>query len=450
VSDNALLRRTQELLAARDRRGRPLATGAALKDVDAPGHARGRLTAWVHGVVRHRRTLHVLLGAVARRATKGRDPRHVAALELGAWRVMFGQEPVEQVLKDVVPLVSGRKAQEHVARVIGAVASAIAEVIEATDVEGADDLLPISRTSAARLKKPILEVSGRSLAGRLAVLHSLPDALVAAWLEAHPEPVVRELCRAANDPPPLFARVQPLRTTREKVIAELAAEGVIAEPLDLPHALRLRGGKGGFRGTGPWKRGELAIQDLTAQRIAPLLAPRAGERLLDLCAAPGTKTCALAELAGDQAPLLACDRSFGRLRKVDQNARRLGLTSIRTRVHDARSVGDLDQEGPFDALLVDAPCSNTGVLRRRPEARWRYDARSQGRLARNQEAILGTAAALVRPGGRIVYSVCAIEPEEGSALVRKQPGLRVEREELILPSPDGGDGGYMALLRRDG
>lgn len=447
MTDVALLRRALDLLSARDHKGRPRGVGAALKEAEAPGFSRSRLTAWVHGAVRHRRSLHAVLGAVARRSTKGRDPRLVSALELGAWRLLFGREDPEHVLADIVPLAHGRKAQELLARALGGVRDAVAETLEGP-AEGGDDVLPLSRTSAVRFKKPLLAVSGRNLAGRLGVLFSLPDELVAAWLARHGEAVGRELCRAANDPPPLFARVCPLRTTRDAALAALAQDGVEAVACDLPGALRLLAGKGNFRRTGPWRRGELTIQDLTAQRAAPLLAPAAGERVLDLCAAPGTKTTGLAEHARDQAPILACDRSPGRLRKVEQNAQRLGLTSIRTRPHDGRNPGALLEEPPFDAVLVDAPCSNTGVLRRRPEARWRYDPRAQRRLARDQAAILATAATLVRPGGRVVYAVCSIEPEEGEGLVRGQHGLRLEREELILPSPDGGDGGYLALLAR--
>lgn len=453
ASEQAALRRAQHLLAERDRKGRRGGVGTALKEGSAPGGERARLTAWVHGVVRHRRTLHTVLGGVAKRAMKGRDPLHEAALELGAWRLLFGRDPAAAVIDEVEALVPGRKDKEHVRRVLEALSTAVVEVVhgeaEALLEQAGDAFLPLTRTTAARFKKPILGVSGRNVAGRLGIFYSLPDALVAGWLERHGEAVTRELCRVQNEPPPLFARVQPLRTTRDAALAALAAQGVEAAAAPLEHALVLLGsGRGAFRRSDPWRAGQLSIQDLTAQRAAFMLAPRPGERLLDLCAAPGTKTTALAEHSLDQATILACDRSPQRIRKVEQNAQRLGLTSIRTRVHDARRPGELVDEGPFDAVLVDAPCSNTGVLRRRPEARWRYDRGSQGRLVRDQEAILDTAAALVRPGGRLVYSVCSIEPEEGEALVRRQAGLVLEREELVLPTIDGGDGGYLALLMR--
>lgn len=447
--EQGLVRRAIALLALRDARGRARGADKALSD-DGEQDGRARLAAWINGVVRRRRSLHVVIGAAARRALKERPPVQVAAMELGAFRVLWGEEPPERVADEVAAAAGGKKAGEHVRRVVLAVGAALTGFDGPhADPDGGDDrTLPVSRERTARFGKPLLEVTNRGLAGRLGVLHSLPDALVDRWVEARGAEVARALAWAANDPPPLFARVNPLRTTREAALAALAADGITAVACDLPGALRLDAGRGAFRGSAPWRAGQLTIQDLTAQRAALLLAPREGERLLDLCAAPGTKTTGLAELAGDRAPLLACDRSGARLAKVARAAQRLGLTSIRTRVVDGRRREGLDGEGPFDAALVDGPCTNTGVLRRRAEARWRFDAAALRRLTRDQAALLATAAALVRPGGRIVYSVCSIEPDEGSEVARGAAGLELEDEQTHLPSPGGGDGGYLALLRR--
>ena len=436
--------RAQALLAVRDLRRLPDRLGAP-RGADA-----ARLTAWVHGTLRHRRTLHVLLGAVARRAFKGCPPPLVAGLELGGLRVAWGGEPAALVADEIGPL-HGRKGREHLTRVLVALEAAI----EARQgpAEGDDRTLPLDRTRSLLLRRPLLEVSIRRAAARLGILHSLPDPLVEAWIARHGEAVAAELCRAANDPPPLFARTNPLRTTPEQLLAALAEEGVLARALpEPPGALRLEGGRGRFRRTRPWREGWLTIQDLTAQAAARALAPAAGERVLDLCAAPGTKTTALAEQGQDRLELLACDRSPRRLRRVEENARRLQLGCIRTRALDARRPDALADEGQFAAILVDAPCSNTGVLRRRPEARWRYDPAAQRKLARDQARILRTAVSALAPGGRLVWSVCALEPEEGEgqvrALLAEAPDLRLVEERLTLPTPEGGDGGYHALLRR--
>lgn len=410
-----------------------------------------RATAWVHGVIRHRRSLHAVLGAVARRALKKRPPAVIAALELGAFRLLFSDHAPAEVVPPLLELVGGRKPREHVERVLGEVYGAIDARLEAH--EGDAHTLPLDRERAVRFGKPLLEVEGRPDHVRLAILHSLPDALTQAWVQAHGAETAAAICRAANDPPPLFARSNPTKASREQVAAALEAEGVGATPRpELDHALELRVGQTAFVHTAPWRDGWLVIQDLTAQRAAPALAPQPGERILDACAAPGTKTTALAELSQDQAAILATDSNPRRLGRVEENAARLGLTSIETARADARDAAALAALGPFDAILADAPCSNTGVLRRRPEARWRYDARAQRRLAQTQQAIAHACLGALAPGGRLLWSVCAIEPEEGrdlvAALRAARSDLELLDEHLALPSLGGGDGGYQALLRR--
>lgn len=339
MAGNSITRAAVDLLAMRDKRGRARGATETLADADGGGEGKARLMAWVHGVVRRRRSIHALVGSAARRSLKDRAPNEVAAIELGAFRVLWSEEPAQAVADDVSKFVGGEHAA-HVERVVLAVGAAVERFDgPLRGLDGGDDrTLPTGRQRTARLRKPLLEVSGRNLAGKLGVLHSLPDMLVTRWQETHGDDGARALAWAANDPAPLFARANPLRTTREALIAALAEEGVTATAVaDLPLALRLEAGKGTFHHTGQWRRGELTIQDLTAQRCAPLLAPVPGERLLDLCAAPGTKTAALAELARDQAPLLACDRSGARLRRVELAARGLGLASIQTASSTARA-----------------------------------------------------------------------------------------------------------------
>jgi 16S rRNA (cytosine967-C5)-methyltransferase len=443
----------------------PKSARAALKGVNAVDRGeRGTYLAWVHGVLRRRRTLGTVLGNAAKRAVKGRPPEWVAALEVTGYRLLFEGEPLPDLLADLERLPVGKKAQAHVARVLTALADAV-DAREPRPAHGDDgpaddpkaEVLPVSRSEQVRFRKPLLLLGQRNAAGRLGVLHSLPDPLVEAWLRDRGHEQAEALCWAANDSPPLFGRVQPLKGSRESLLAELVAEGIEATPCELPGAFRLDRGRGRFRFTAPWKHGRFSIQDLTAQRAAPLLAPQAGESILDLCAAPGGKTTAIAELSEDRASILACDKVPRRLRRVDEGAARLGLTSIRTRPLDAARDDAADQllrtgEGPFDAVLVDAPCSNTGVLRRRSEARWRYDAKSQRRIVRQQSKILAAAVALTRPGGRLVYSLCSVERDEGEGVVRAaleaHRGLTLVEEQLHLPSEGGGDGGFLALLRK--
>jgi 16S rRNA (cytosine967-C5)-methyltransferase len=182
-----------------------------------------------------------------------------------------------------------------------------------------------------------------------------------------------------------------------------------------------------------------------------LLAPQPGEQILDLCAAPGGKSAHLAELSGDKAVIIACDVSDRRLNRVRDNARRLKLQSVHTRLI-SRDGSDLPP-GPFDAVLVDAPCTNTGVLARRPEARWRFSEQGQQELIVLQTRLLFEAIQRLRPGGRVVYSTCSIEPSENlgvvQAVMSSLPQLQLVQQSEHLPGQPA-DGAWQCLLRSPG
>jgi 16S rRNA (cytosine967-C5)-methyltransferase len=181
--------------------------------------------------------------------------------------------------------------------------------------------------------------------------------------------------------------------------------------------------------------------------VASALNPKPGWRVLDLCAAPGGKTTHLAELMNDQGHIVACDRDAKRLEPLKATITRLGLKSV-----EVVAIAD-DAEppaGPFDAALVDVPCSNTGVLGRRPEARWRLSEKEIARMAPMQLNLLTTAASRVKPGGVIVYSTCSVEPEENGKVVTaalQSSNLILEADQASKPGLPA-DGGYWARLRK--
>lgn len=206
-----------------------------------------------------------------------------------------------------------------------------------------------------------------------------------------------------------------------------------------------------------FRQGLVYVQDQTAHRAARLLEPRPGERILDLCAAPGGKSITLACEMGDRGEIVACDSSAERLRQVQENIERLGLRSIRAHLLATDDANEAPFEHRFDAALVDVPCSNSGVIARRPEARLGLTPGRIAALVRVQADLLRRAAAAVRPGGRLVYSTCSIEPEENGRVVAvflaERSDWSLAHEETTLPNwgPRPGnwrDGGYAALLRR--
>jgi 16S rRNA (cytosine967-C5)-methyltransferase len=197
--------------------------------------------------------------------------------------------------------------------------------------------------------------------------------------------------------------------------------------------------------------GLFTVQDLASSQVVRVLRPQPDWMILDLCAAPGTKTTQLAEATGGRAKIIATDIDKSRLDKIGQNIARLGLSeSIRTVEYD-----DIEKQGGFDCVLIDAPCSNSGVLARRPEVRHRITENDVKKLAQTQMLLLSKAAGMLKPKGVICYSTCSIQPEEDGLLVRgfisENPRFKIESENLILPSADkfDRDGGYTAVIIRE-
>lgn len=284
---------------------------------------------------------------------------------------------------------------------------------------------------------------------------SLPAPLYKRWQARHGDATARALALQALEETPLSLRAVRA-TERDGLLEELRASGVSARPGRHP-ALLIAPSDASERVLhgAAFLEGRLTVQGESALRAAEALEPRAGERLLDLCAAPGGKT---AVLAASGASVVAADANAERLERARSTLERLHLGSnVELAVSDGTA--RLGSE-PFDGVLVDTPCSNTGVLAARPEARWRFGPAQRRELGALQERLLDQSAALVRPGGRLVWSTCSLEPEENrrrvEAFVARSPGWSIEADFESLPdtatAQDEGvgpvDGGYWARLRR--
>jgi 16S rRNA (cytosine967-C5)-methyltransferase len=236
---------------------------------------------------------------------------------------------------------------------------------------------------------------------------------------------------------------------REQLLSALSSAGLSAIPGSLPESVRLAETTRVDLLPG-YREGWFSVQDESSMRVVDLLAPKPGETILDLCSAPGGKTTHAAERMQDNGRVVACDVGIARLKSVRESAERLGLSCVETANLSKDGAGVPD--GPFDAALVDAPCSNTGVLGKRPEVRWRLTPEDFLELTTLQLRLLKTAAERVGPGGRVVYSTCSIDESENQGVVRsflqETPGFSLT-EERVSVAGRGGDGGYAALLRRD-
>jgi 16S rRNA (cytosine967-C5)-methyltransferase len=282
------------------------------------------------------------------------------------------------------------------------------------------------------------------------VRYSLPD-----WLHARlgarlaPDALV-SLAEALLRPAPLDLRANLLKGDRDAALAQLRAEGIAATPCAIaPLALRIEG-RPALERTEAFRSGLVEVQDAGSQLVAHLVAPRRGQTIVDFCAGAGGKTLALAALLRGTGQVFACDVSPARLQRLRPRLARSGATNVQPFGIDSERDPKLERlAGRADAVLVDAPCSGTGTLRRNPDIKWRFQERDLAPLVGTQRAILAAAARLVRPGGVLVYATCSLLLEENedvrTAFERDHPGWRAQdagevlarQGAVIEPAPAG-------------
>jgi 16S rRNA (cytosine967-C5)-methyltransferase len=273
---------------------------------------------------------------------------------------------------------------------------------------------------------------------------SHPQFLVDRWQKHFGVDHAEELCRWNNRPAPIYARINRLKIDRKKFLQLYPESRTVSGNLDFVEFDNLP--------AAALESGHCYIQDPSTMLACKLLDPKPGEKILDACAAPGGKTSYLAQLMQNRGTIIACDRDAQRLKIMEDNVARLGVTTIHAIRHDWLH-GDLPKKiaavSPFDRVLVDAPCTNTGVMRRRIDVRWRLGPDDFSRMPDDQFIISRAALRLLKPGGVLVYSTCSLEPEENQQVVRRlvSVGLRLETERDALPFRDGFDGAYAARLR---
>jgi len=415
---------------------------------------RALATQLATGVVRHRRTLRLVLSHI--RGGRSHQFEIQAPLrrilELGAFQLLFldrvpAYAAVSEAVRQAQAAVGGAAAKKA-GGFVNAMLRGVARLVLDRRSEGrpAPDAIPHPEGGVVQLKEPVLPDPKESLAAFLGTAYSYPDWLVARWLTSFGPKEAEQVCRWSNRRPKTFARVSP---------AYAAAARTGSAPLGEPLA---PGPRPGTYDVSPWPverleellaAGALTVQDPSAMAPVEALAPQPGESVLDFCASPGTKTTQMAEAMDDRGRLVACDRSEEKLGPIRRTAVARGLASVTVCLSGVAA--SAAPPGGFDAALVDAPCSNTGVLARRVEARWRLRPEDLEELPRIQADLLERAAALVRPGGRLVYATCSLQKEENEEVVRvflaANPSWRFARSGLILPGSDH-DGAFWALLRR--
>jgi len=353
---------------------------------------RALATRLAYGAVQRRATLDHLIEGWTDRPAEALEPAVLAALRLGIFQLAYlDRVPAHAAVDESVELAkaSSRGGAGLVNAVLRRAArEAAARVARLTDATPAD----------------------------AALAHSYPEWIAALWWEALRAEDACALMRAGNEPAEAALRANTLKIDPAGLRERLAVATSPAPPAPwLPEALVLDA-PFDAHGAPEWEAGLFMPQSRAAMEVARLLDPRPGERVLDLCAAPGGKTTHLAALQGDEGEIVAVERHAGRADALRRTAHRLGARSIEVRTADATTAA-VGEPGAYDRVLVDPPCSDLGTLASRPDARWRKSPDAPARLARTQAAILDAGAAALRPGGTLVYSTCTISPAENEAVV---------------------------------
>jgi 16S rRNA (cytosine967-C5)-methyltransferase len=342
-----------------------------------------------YGTVQRKATLDHVVGALTERSPEGIDAPVLAALRLGLYELLYlSGAPDYAVVGDAVELAKSNRRGGH---------GLVNAVLRRAAREGPAALLaPLSQETATQA----------------ALKHSHPEWIANLWWRELGPDAARALMAADNEAGEVALRANTLRTDAEALAHDLPVR-THRDP-DIPEALVLEE-PFDSHGSPLWRAGAFAAQSRAAMLPARALAPRAGERVLDICAAPGGKTTHLAALMEGRGEIVAVERDRRRAGVLARTAERLGAGNVRVEIADAER--ERPAAAPFDRVLVDPPCSGLGTLQAHPDLRWRMLPQEIPKLAAAQARILAAGAAVLRPGGVLVYSTCTISPNENERLI---------------------------------
>jgi 16S rRNA (cytosine967-C5)-methyltransferase len=425
--------------------------GSILDGLQHETDQRQRATDLVFGTLRNRQAIDTVIAKFSDRPVKRIQAGLLNIIRVGTYELIYCPSTEQYAI--VNEAVAGAKVSGATkqAGFINAVLRQITRHINNRQiplVEGdVGCVLPQNPVTGCQFDTVFLPDLKINPAEYLSTVFSLPKWLIAAWLTEFGEESTRQICLASNRRPSIYLRPNPLKTTMEILAEKLRDADVDLEINADDSIIKIKGPQAISQLPG-FTQGEFSVQDLSASIPVKMLNPQTDWTVLDLCAAPGAKTTQLAEVTGDSAKIITTDIDSRRLEMVRENIARLGINSVDIVPYEIV----YNYQSRFDCVLLDVPCSNTGVLAKRIEVRYRIKSKAIGELAGLQSKLLRTAAEMVRPGGKICYSTCSIQRTENSDLIveflKKKKDFTLESERLTLPSAEGfdHDGGYVAIL----
>lgn len=412
----------------------------ALKKEDFKPEDRALTSELVYGTLRWRKRLDWVIRRTYHGEWKKMPPRIRSALEVGLYQILFLDRVPDHAAVDESVKIAVQESGMVWGRVVNGVLREILRV-------------PRFREPPSMDEDPVQSI---------AVTWSHPEWIVQRWIDHWGIDRTISICKANNERPKLGVRINRTLESREAVreaMRSLGIEASLSQYLD--DFLIIEKGAGLFPSE-IFQNGYVSIQDESAGLVAHLVDPKPSEKIIDLTAAPGGKSMHMAELSRDKAHILAADLHFFRLKRVKENMDRLGIQNVYPVLSDGRHPA----MKPVDKVLIDAPCSGFGVLRRRGEMRWRRKEEDITKIVRVQKALLESGATLVKPEGYLIYSTCSILPEENTQIiedfVQKHSEFKVQdagefvdrrlvsEEGYVVTFPDqhGIDGSFAVRMKR--
>ena len=382
----------------------------------------------VYGVLEHKLTIDYYLDQLVRNGIENLKAAELTILRMGVYQLRYmNSVPEYAAVNEIVVL-----AKKYCRGKAGFINGVLREYL--------------NRKMQLRLPD-----RGEDEVRYLSVKYSYSPWIIELWLEHYDMEFVERLLEAGNETAPLTVRLNWLKVMKKDLIDSLQKKGFeVSEGNLCQNALNVKGT--GLLDSEMYKLGMFTPQDESSMLVAEKLDPQQGETIMDVCAAPGGKTTAIAERMNNTGRIIASDIYRRKLDLIDKDARRLGILNIETRSWDATRV-DSSMVQKADRVLVDAPCSGLGVIRRKPEIKYKEYNDDMELLPKKQLAILSASSAYVKPGGVLLYSTCTINPRENEQVVdtflRKNLSFRQVERKLLLPDVDKTDGFFICLMKKD-
>ncbi len=384
-------------------------------------------TALVYGTIRWKGRLDWIIDNFSRTRLSKIDPPILNILRLGLFQILYMDRIPESAAVNTSVELAKSTVSPFLAKFVNGVLR--------NALRGYDDLsFPDPEKERAKA---------------LSVGKSFPLWLVKRWTGRYGEQKTAALCDKINEIPPITIRANTLKVSRDELLEHIRGSVRELSPTRLSRSgISLTHPDSKISELTTFKEGWFQVQDEAAQLVAELVNPKPGERVLDACAGLGGKTGHLAQLMENRGILVAMDRDDRKLSKLDAEMKRLGIEMVRTLAFDLGRPLDESEQEPFDKILVDAPCSGLGVLRRNPDSKWSASKKNLGRYRKRQITFLTNVAAMVKPGGSLVYAVCSAEPEENEEVIRaflaSRPDFTVDK------APAGIEGEAASLVNQEG